>query len=205
MNTPACSTMPATTRVPEPPVPPTISGGGAAFSEGRAVHHSHSAFARQTTSRGNARIDRPRALVITETVATPEEIANVPRKSGGSFERPIGRQRAGRLPAWDDRQRAYGPPPEGEFAGRVPTDPAQAEAPMMILRGRSDSDRRRGVVQSDAVLELLTFYAFPKETWKSIRTTNTIENLDREFRRIGSRLSGVRSRLGRTHLRLLRE
>ena len=32
-------------------------------------------------------------------------------------------------------------------------------------------------------LELLTFYAFPKETWKSIRTTNTIENLNREFRR----------------------
>ena len=32
-------------------------------------------------------------------------------------------------------------------------------------------------------VELLTFYAFPKETWKSIRTTNTIENLNREFRR----------------------
>jgi transposase-like protein len=32
-------------------------------------------------------------------------------------------------------------------------------------------------------LDLLTFYAFPKETWKSIRTTNTIENLNREFRR----------------------
>lgn len=35
----------------------------------------------------------------------------------------------------------------------------------------------------EAALELLTFYAFPKETWKSIRTTNTIENLNREFRR----------------------
>jgi putative transposase len=35
----------------------------------------------------------------------------------------------------------------------------------------------------EAGLELLTFYAFPKETWKSIRTTNTIENLNREFRR----------------------
>ena len=33
----------------------------------------------------------------------------------------------------------------------------------------------------EAGLELLTFYAFPKETWKSIRTTNTIENLNREF------------------------
>jgi putative transposase len=35
----------------------------------------------------------------------------------------------------------------------------------------------------EAGLELLTFYAFPKDTWKSIRTTNTIENLNREFRR----------------------
>ena len=32
-------------------------------------------------------------------------------------------------------------------------------------------------------LELLTFYDFPKPTWKSIRTTNTLENLNREFRR----------------------
>ncbi|MBI2220596.1 MAG: IS256 family transposase [Acidobacteria bacterium] len=35
----------------------------------------------------------------------------------------------------------------------------------------------------EAGLELLTFYAFPQETWKSIRTTSTIENLNREFRR----------------------
>jgi putative transposase len=35
----------------------------------------------------------------------------------------------------------------------------------------------------EAGLELLTFYAFPNETWKSIRTTNLIENLNREFRR----------------------
>jgi putative transposase len=35
----------------------------------------------------------------------------------------------------------------------------------------------------EAGLELLTFYAFPKDTWKSIRTTNMIENLNREFRR----------------------
>ena len=32
-------------------------------------------------------------------------------------------------------------------------------------------------------MELLTFYDFPKATWKSIRTTNTLENLNREFRR----------------------
>jgi putative transposase len=35
----------------------------------------------------------------------------------------------------------------------------------------------------EAGLELLTFFAFPQEMWKSIRTTNTIENLNREFRR----------------------
>ena len=35
----------------------------------------------------------------------------------------------------------------------------------------------------EAGLELLTFYDFPTATWKSIRTTNTLENLNREFRR----------------------
>ncbi len=30
---------------------------------------------------------------------------------------------------------------------------------------------------------LLTFYAFPKPMWKALRTTNSIENLNREFRR----------------------
>lgn len=35
----------------------------------------------------------------------------------------------------------------------------------------------------EAGLELLTFFDFPKATWKSIRTTNTLENLNREFRR----------------------
>ncbi len=30
---------------------------------------------------------------------------------------------------------------------------------------------------------LLTFYAFPKSMWRSLRTTNSIENLNREFRR----------------------
>jgi transposase-like protein len=35
----------------------------------------------------------------------------------------------------------------------------------------------------EAGLELLTFYDFPPATWKSIRTTNTLENLNREFRR----------------------
>ena len=31
--------------------------------------------------------------------------------------------------------------------------------------------------------DLLTFYDFPKPMWKSLRTTNTLENLNREFRR----------------------
>ena len=30
---------------------------------------------------------------------------------------------------------------------------------------------------------LLTFYEFPRALWKSIRTTNAVENLNREFRR----------------------
>ena len=35
----------------------------------------------------------------------------------------------------------------------------------------------------DAGLALLTFYEFPKSMWKSLRSTNAIENLNREFRR----------------------
>ncbi len=31
--------------------------------------------------------------------------------------------------------------------------------------------------------QLLTFYAFPKALWRVLRTTNTLENLNREFRR----------------------
>lgn len=35
----------------------------------------------------------------------------------------------------------------------------------------------------EAGQELLTFYEFPKAMWKSLRSTNAIENLNREFRR----------------------
>ena len=35
----------------------------------------------------------------------------------------------------------------------------------------------------EAGLDLLTFYRFPKAMWKSLRTTNALENLNREFRR----------------------
>jgi transposase-like protein len=42
-----------------------------------------------------------------------------------------------------------------------------------------------GAVESlnEAGDELLTYYAFPKEQWKTIRTTNVIERLNEEFRR----------------------
>jgi transposase-like protein len=35
----------------------------------------------------------------------------------------------------------------------------------------------------EAGLALLTFYEFPKAMWKSLRSTNSLENLNREFRR----------------------
>jgi putative transposase len=35
----------------------------------------------------------------------------------------------------------------------------------------------------EAGADLLTFYSFPKAMWKSLRTTNALENLNREFRR----------------------
>lgn len=35
----------------------------------------------------------------------------------------------------------------------------------------------------EAGLELLTFYTFPKAMWRALRTTNPLENLNREFRR----------------------
>lgn len=36
---------------------------------------------------------------------------------------------------------------------------------------------------AEAGTELLTFYEFPKAMWKGLRTTNALENLNREFRR----------------------
>ncbi len=35
----------------------------------------------------------------------------------------------------------------------------------------------------EAGLELLTFYELPESLWRSVRTTNALENLNREFRR----------------------
>ena len=42
-----------------------------------------------------------------------------------------------------------------------------------------------GAVESlnEAGEELLTFYSFPKQQWKTIRTTNVIERINEEFRR----------------------
>ena len=35
----------------------------------------------------------------------------------------------------------------------------------------------------EAGMDLLTFYQFPRPMWKTLRTTNVLENLNREFRR----------------------
>ena len=47
------------------------------------------------------------------------------------------------------------------------------------------SKHRPGAVDSlnKAGDELLTFYSFPKQQWKTIRTTNVIERINEEFRR----------------------
>jgi mutator family transposase len=56
-------------------------------------------------------------------------------------------------------------------------------------RPAEPSGRRLGVatfVDRSAfggLYDLLTFYDFPKAMWKSLRTTNTLENLNHEFRR----------------------
>src|SRR5437762_5718860 len=50
---------------------------------------------------------------------------------------------------------------------------------------RTWGKRCSGVVTSlrEGGEELLTFFRFPKEQWKTLRTTNTIERLHEEFRR----------------------
>ena len=48
----------------------------------------------------------------------------------------------------------------------------------------------------EAGSELLTFYAFPKSMWRSLRTTNPLENLNREFRRRTKTAGIVRDRAG---------
>ena len=50
---------------------------------------------------------------------------------------------------------------------------------------RKWNKRCPGAVESlnEAGDELLTFYGFPKEQWKTIRTTNVIERINEEFRR----------------------
>ena len=40
-----------------------------------------------------------------------------------------------------------------------------------------------GSAQDEVGNQLLTFYEFSRAMWKSIRTTNALENLNREFRR----------------------
>ena len=45
------------------------------------------------------------------------------------------------------------------------------------------SARTNDEILEEAGEQLLTFYEFPRAMWKSIRTTNALENLNREFRR----------------------
>ena len=50
---------------------------------------------------------------------------------------------------------------------------------------RTWGKRSPGVVKSlqEGGAELLTFFSFPKAQWKTLRTTNSIERLNEEFRR----------------------
>ena len=50
-------------------------------------------------------------------------------------------------------------------------------------RPKPRNQRQIDFLRSTAGNQLLTFYEFPRAMWKSIRTTNALENLNREFRR----------------------
>ena len=62
---------------------------------------------------------------------------------------------------------------------------AEAARTAYTLFERTSGKRCSGVVTSlrEGGEELLTFFRFPKEQWKTLRTTNTIERLHEEFRR----------------------
>src|SRR5437879_2697134 len=62
---------------------------------------------------------------------------------------------------------------------------AEAARTAYTLFERTWAKRSSGVVTSlrEGGEELLTFFRFPKEQWKTLRTTNTIERLHEEFRR----------------------
>src|SRR3989454_1564504 len=62
---------------------------------------------------------------------------------------------------------------------------AEAARTAYTLFERTWVKRCSGVVTSlrEGGEELLTFFRFPKEQWKTLRTTNTIERLHEEFRR----------------------
>jgi len=62
---------------------------------------------------------------------------------------------------------------------------AEAARTAYTLFERTWGKRCSGVVTSlrEGGEELLTFFRFPKEQWKTLRTTNTIERLHEEFRR----------------------
>ena len=91
-----------------------------------------------------------------------------------------------------------------ESLRRLPRSPAHARRELRrdynrIVYAKNGIDARKAydelvakwtplapaVVRSleEAGNQLLTFYEFPRAMWKSIRTTNALENLNREFRR----------------------
>src|SRR5438876_6658285 len=75
------------------------------------------------------------------------------------------------------------PPDQSLGAGRSFGE-GQARTAYTLFE-RTWGKRCSGVVTSlrEGGEELLTFFRFPKEQWKTLRTTNTIERLHEEFRR----------------------
>ena len=68
----------------------------------------------------------------------------------------------------------------GKGTGSMLAKPMTSSSPSGRL-SRRPSSRKRSL--EEAGNQLLTFYEFPRAMWKSIRTTNALENLNREFRR----------------------
>ena len=60
---------------------------------------------------------------------------------------------------------------------------ALPDAPELLIRDRRTLCPAVARSLEEAGAQLLTFYAFPKAMWRALRTTNSLENLNREFRR----------------------
>ncbi len=72
-----------------------------------------------------------------------------------------------------------------DFHGIVYAETAAGARTAYATFARKWAPRCPGVVRSlhEGGEELLTFFAFPKAQWKTLRTTNVIERLHEEFRR----------------------